>query len=118
MIMTVDFDKYRLADGSIKKLEAENADVRVHLHNWRDEVDILVFRDVIGLEGYSVINASLSHGSETTTDPFLARCSTVGDEAEADFRCFSFFSAWTDLAILKIVARAFELFSESNEQNP
>jgi hypothetical protein len=116
--MTVDFDKYRLADGSIKKLEVENADVRVHVQNWRDEVDILVFGDVIGLEGYSVINASLSHGVETTSDPFLARCSTIGEEAEADFRCFSFFSAWTDLAILKIIARTFELASEGKEQNP
>jgi hypothetical protein len=117
MIMIVDFDKYRFEDGSIKKLEVENADVRVHVQNWRDEVDVLVFRDVIGFEGYSVINDSLSHGAETSSDPFLARCSTIGEEAEADFRCFSFFSAWTDLAILKIIARSFELSSDGKELN-
>jgi hypothetical protein len=116
MIMTVDFDKYRLEDGSIRKLEVENADVRVHVQNWRDEVDILVFRDVIGFEGYSVINASLSHGAVTTSDPFLASCSTIGEEVEADFRCFSFFSAWTDFAILKIIARSFELAASEGKE--
>lgn len=118
MTTRISFDKYRLEDGSIKKLVVQDADVRLHVLNWRDEPEVLLFRDVIGFEGYSVINASLSHGAETASDPFLTRCSTLGEEAEADFRCFSFFSAWTDFAILKIIARSFELASEGKEPNP
>ena len=102
------FEDRRLADGSITKLCMENANVRVYLRNWREEVEVLVFNDTIGLEAHGVANASLSHGTETTDDPLLDQSCIVCEDDPKNFRCFSFFSAWTDLPILKIVARSFE----------
>jgi hypothetical protein len=102
------FNEQRLADGSITKLCVENTNVRVSMRNWREEEEILVFNDAIGLEAYGIANASLSHGAESTDDPLLGRSCVVCEEDPKDFRCFTFFSAWTDTPILKIVARSFE----------
>jgi hypothetical protein len=103
------FDKQRLADGSITKLCMENAKVIVSVRNWREEEEAFVFNDPIGLETYGGVNASLSHGTETIDDPFLVQSCIVCEENPKDFRCFSFFSAWSDNPIIKIVARSFEL---------
>ncbi len=103
------FDEQRLADGSITKLCMENAKVSVSMRNWREEEEVFVFNDPIGIETYGCINASLSHGTETADDPFLVRSCIVCEDNPKDFRCFSFFSAWSDDPIIKIIARSFEL---------
>jgi len=101
------FDERRLADGIITKLSMEDGNVQVSMRNWREENDVLTFNDVIGLEAYGIENDSLSHGTETADDPLVERSCKFCEEDPAGFRCYSFFSAWTDAPILKIVARTF-----------
>lgn len=107
--MTSDFQKYRLADGCIIRLIAENDNVQIHVLNWRNEVDVLVFSNVIGFSSCNMLNASLSYGTETNDDPLLTHCCIGSEESEAGFQCFSFFSSWTDLPILKIIASSYKL---------
>jgi hypothetical protein len=107
MGMNDSFCEYRLDDATITKLTVENADLRLFVRNWRDELDVLVFDDVIGVESLSFINSCLSHGNESTDDEFLNRCCSIGNEAPSEFRCFQFYSAWSDTPILRIVARSF-----------
>lgn len=109
--MICSFNEHRLDDGSITKLYVEKAAARVFVINWREEEEVIVFNDVIGLEGYSLINSSLSHGTETTDDPLLNRSCALAEESPKDFRCFSFFSPWDEAPVLKIVARSFALNS-------
>jgi len=105
--MQDDFTKLRVDDGTITKLCVVDADVQLHLRNWRDQMETVTFRDVIGLEAYSIVNADLSHATETESDPLLERCCAVGQEQMTEFRCYAFFSVWSEQPILKVVARSF-----------
>lgn len=107
--MPTNFTEYRANDGSITKLSVVDGDVQVLVRNWREEMEIINFRDVIGLEAYSFSNTALSHATETASDPLLERSCSVGGEQAVEFRCYAFFSAWADLPVLKIVARSFSL---------
>ena len=113
------FRDYRLDDATITKLTIEKGVVRLLVRNWRDENDVLIFGDVVGVESMSFINTDLSHGLESESDDFLDRCCTVGEEAASEYRCFLFFSAWQETPILKIVARSFAVGEfASDETDP
>lgn len=103
------FNNYRLEDGSISKLCIEGADAKIWIRTWREEEVILVFTDMAGVESSSFINTSLSHGTETAHDSFLDKACQIGEEQPDNYRCFSFFSAWADTPILKIIARTFSV---------
>jgi hypothetical protein len=111
--MTPVFDEYRFDDATITKLIIENSVAQLTVRNWRDEVEILVFDDVAGIESLSFVNASLSHGQDLRDDVFFQRCCVAGDERADQFHCFQFFSPWSELPILKIVARGFTIDSRN-----
>jgi hypothetical protein len=113
--MPTSLNEYRLDDATITKLTVEDAVARMMVRNWQDETHVLVFEDVVGIESMSFINASLSHGEDLANDDFLARCCAVGEEQPTEFRCFGFYSAWSDMPILKIVARSFSVTSSKVE---
>ena len=106
--MTAVFDDFRLDDASIVRLIVEKAEVQIEIQNWQEDVDVIVFRDVIGLECGSFINTTLSHGVSSNSDAFALRSCMIANEVPNDFQCYSFFSVWTNDPILKIVARSFE----------
>ena len=109
--MTSTFDEYRFDDATITKLVIEDTVARLTVRNWRDEIDVLVFDDVAGMESLSFINAALSHGEDLKDDEFLQRCCAAGEEQANEFHCFQFFSAWSESPILRIVARSFNVFA-------
>lgn len=113
--MATSFSEYRLDDATITKLTVEAAIVRLKVRNWQEEMHDLVFEDVVGIESMSFINSSLSHGEDLATDDFLNRCCAIAEENPMEFRCFAFYSAWSDLPILKIVARGFRVISPDIE---
>lgn len=102
------FGEQRFADATIEKVCVFDGCVRVSVRNWRGEEETIIFKDAIGLAGHGIANAELSHGTETTNDPLMVQCCVACEEDLENFRCFSFFSAWTDAPILKIIARSFE----------
>lgn len=107
--MAGELDKCHFADASIRRLIVEAAELRIDVLNWREIVDVYVFRDVLGFEGVDPNNEDLSHGEESASDPFLTRCCATAGEPTAEYRCFSFVSAWRGEVVLKIVARSFEM---------
>ena len=109
--MTSTFDEYRFADATITKLVIEDTVARMTVRNWRDEIDVLVFDDVAGIESFSFLNVDLSHGEDLRDDVFLQRCCAAGEEQASEFHCFQLFSAWSESPILKIVARSSKVFT-------
>ncbi len=105
--MEQSFTEYRLDDATITMLTMHDADVRLTVRDWKDQIHILVFEDVLGVETMGFLNSDLSHGEELSDDGFLNRCCQIHEEASSDFHCFAFYSAWSDTPILKIVARRF-----------
>jgi len=112
------FDEYRFDDATITKLVIENTVARLTVRNWRDEIDILVFEDVAGLESLSFVNSALSHGEDLRDDVFFQRCCAAEGEQGEELHCFQFFSAWSGSPILKIVARSFNVVARNVEQTP
>lgn len=109
--MATSLRECRLDDATITTLAIEDAVARLTIHNWREETQVVVFEDVVGIEGMSFINTALSHGVDLETDSFLYRCCSIGEVQSTDYRCFGFYSAWSDTPILKIVARSFKVTS-------
>jgi len=107
--MAKSFGELALADGQIVTVSMQNADLRVELTMWNEETETLLFRDFLGVEGLNPVNEDLSHGVESTGDPFLIRCCALREERPNEFRCFCFYSAWSDVATFKVIARSFEL---------
>lgn len=104
--MQGDFAKIRLNDGYITNLVIVDNEVRVTIRNWREGSEVLVFQNVIGLEAFSIANTELSHGTETSNDSLLERSCLIGEEQLPEFRCYAFFSPWSECPILKVVARS------------
>jgi hypothetical protein len=104
--MESDFARYKVADGFIKKIVVDGANAYVHLQTWQEKMETFAFIDVIGLEALGAIGESLSHGTETASDPFLIRCCEAENVPAEEFRCFGFASAWTNTVVLRIVARS------------
>jgi hypothetical protein len=115
--MNSNFADYRVDDGYIQKLCIVDGNAQVYLLNWREEREIIIFQDVIGLEAYSFTNTSLSHVAEISSDSLLERSTSIEGIQPTEFRCYAFFSAWTNLPILKIVARSFIVKKETSD-NP
>jgi hypothetical protein len=113
--MTSTFGEYRFDDATITKLVIEDSVARLTVRNWRDEIDILVFDDVAGMESLSFINAALSHGEDLLDDVFFQRCCAASEEQADDLHCFQFFSPWSESPILKIVACSFNVVARNVE---
>jgi hypothetical protein len=76
---------------------------------------VLVFREVIGIEGFGIVNVDLGGVSESSSDPFIEQVCPVVDEPISGFTCYSLISAWNDRPLIKIVARSWELSSAMEE---
>jgi hypothetical protein len=107
--MPSDFAGLHLADGTITKLCLGDGDLRIFFCNWREEEQVFLFQEVLGVEAFGATNVDLSHGTVAQQDPFLERSCALAEESPDAFRCFAFFSAWSEDPILKIVARSFSI---------
>jgi hypothetical protein len=107
--MQNDFSTLSIADGCITRLVAERGELRLSIQDWREEVLLLVFHDVVGIEAFRFVNDDLSHADEDCDDPFVTRSCAAAEEKSDNYRCFAFFSVNSDAPILKVVARSFSL---------
>ena len=115
--MAKSFGEMTMADGQIVTVTMQNADLQIELKAWNETTETLLFSDFLGVEGLNPVNEDLSHGLELTGDPFLIRCCAIREERPDEFRCFCFYSAWSDVAIFKVVARSFEIIDRHCEEN-
>jgi hypothetical protein len=113
--MTSIFNAYRLEDAKITKLVIEDSVARLSVHNWRDEIHILVFHNLAGIECLNFLNVDLSHGEELIEEAFLQRCHALVNERTDKLQCFQFFSAWSESPILKIVASFLTVIETNSE---
>ena len=102
------FADIELQDGQIEELRAASGSLWVTINDWKEEKVVLEFFDVVGIEAFSPIGEDLSHGTVEQTDAFIdTSCGRTGT-ARDEVLCFTFWSAWHDMPIMRIVARSFE----------
>ena len=106
-----------VSDGYITRMVFEKAELRVFVVNWQEEIELIIFVDAIGVQAVSVENVDLSHVTEQQDDPFVKLACEVGEEDCDKYRCYSFYSAWTDEAILRVVAQRFVVAARRDHES-
>jgi hypothetical protein len=105
------FDTIRVDDARITKVVLDGTTLFLSIRDWQGKTMVLVFRDVIGVKGYGIVNVDLGAVSESSSDAFIEEVCSVVDEPVNGFQCYSLISAWNDRSLVKIVARSWELSS-------
>jgi hypothetical protein len=101
-----DFNKFRVDDARITKLVLDGATLFVSIRDWQERTMQLVFVDVIGIQGFGIVNVDLGGASESSSDPMIQKACSSVDEPVAGFQCYSLFSAWNDQPLIRVVARS------------
>jgi len=103
------FKECQLADAEILSVKIFQDSVEVTYKDWKENTEILTFTGAISCLAISPLGESLSHGTVETDDKFLVESCNAADESNySDFVVFSLVSAWTELPVLKIVARGYK----------
>ena len=110
------FDQLLVADGRIVSISIGNGRVDIYICTWQEYEYVIYFEDVIGIEGIDPVEEELSHCAELINDEFLNRCCTMLQENPNSYKCYAFFAAWGDLAILKVVARTYGVTKINSRQ--
>lgn len=96
----------RFDDAAITGVSVSGADLLVAYRDWAEKAWTLRFTDVAGYQWFSPEGRALSHVTVGTDDPFLAlACAAADEDGTEGFRVYAFVTAWSDEAILKVVAR-------------
>jgi hypothetical protein len=106
-----DFNKFRVDDARITKLVLDATTLFVSIRDWQEKTIVLVFAEVIGIEGFGIVNVDLGGASESSSDPLIEKSCSAVDEPVSGFQCYSLFSAWNDQPLIRIVARSWKLNS-------
>jgi hypothetical protein len=101
-----DFNKLRVEDGRITKLVVEGMCVFLSIRDWQDNTIDLTFAEVIGIEGFGIVNVDLGGASESSNDPLIEKACSILEEPIAGFNCYTLFSAWNEQPLIKVVARS------------
>jgi len=103
--MGIAFEDLILSDARVTEVVIRAGGLIVRLRDWQDRPVAITFDDVIAFEGSGPIDDELSHPQIRTEDPLIEQASSRGGESPMNYRCFTLISAWTEQAVLKIVAR-------------
>jgi len=104
-----EFAKLPFADGKVLRLSLDGGEICAHCLDWQNRAFCVRFSDVIGYEVFSIEGEDLSHGTVNSTDPFIKRASKVAQDDEEGLWCFAVWSAWSDEALMRVVARGFRV---------
>jgi hypothetical protein len=98
--------QFNLADGKITRLNLSDNNLYIYYSNWEEEKYFLLFNDVIGMQIFDIIGIDLSHVTVDLTDDFIRQSCENSDSVKDEFYCFSFWSAWSDFPIARIIAQS------------
>lgn len=112
----IDFANALKDDANIVGLEVLPNSVRVVVRDWREELQVFVFTDVLAYQAISPLNEDLDRGLVEVDEELLTKACQVTEEADVEaYRTFSFVSSWTGAKILKIVAKGVDLEPPPNQ---
>lgn len=102
----IDFAQHRFDDAEIIGFTSSATDLVVDYQDWQEQRHKIIFKDTLGYEAHNPEGMSLSHGVALDNDPLIdTACKAAGDIEPQAFRVFSFVSAWTNIGILRVVAK-------------
>lgn len=102
----MEFATLRLNDAEIIDVTAKREELIVRYRDWQEQKRQIAFSAVAGYQWFSPEGKALSHGVVDDTDPFLRQaCEAAEEDSPHDFHLYAFVSAWSDLKILKVVAK-------------
>ncbi|ALX96332.1 hypothetical protein KGP17_20070 [Serratia sp. JSRIV001] len=97
--------KINISDNILKKITSNtDGSVDVYVLDWQERENTLHFNDVSALLSFNSIGCELSHLEESSNDDFKHESQKYTDEDLSEMICFNFFSAWSNNAVLKILA--------------
>ena len=101
----MDITKLHIADGQIEGLTSTRQSLRIEFRDWQEGIWLLDFPDATAFESISAEGEDLAEVRiEESNDWLLGVKNTVQDELP-DARCYSFMSAWSGTAVLRVVAK-------------
>jgi hypothetical protein len=103
------FTNLRVDDGRIIKLVLDRATLFLSIRDWQGDTLLIEFTDVIGIEGFGIVNVDLGGVNETSTDSLIEKACSIVEEPTAGFNCYSVLSAWNDRPLIRIVARSWKV---------
>ncbi len=105
----MDFSELPLSDAVVVDVVIQPDVVVVNCLDWKEVPMRLEFEGVIAVELYNPIGVDLSHGALIDDDELLKEAlrRLEDDEISSSYYCFGIWSAWSDLAVLKVVAESF-----------
>jgi hypothetical protein len=101
-----EFRKLKFADGRLLGLVMNNGSLRIRFVDWQENEHSLIFDDVCGLEMFYTEGEDLSHATVDINNQFIERSSKISKDDVDGLYCFSFYSAWSDDPLVRIVARS------------
>ena len=108
-------NELNLADAHIDDLRAAQDSVDLRLTTWDGKPLRLLFSGVIAFESEGALGTDLSHLTAGGHIDYVRRAADRAEIDEAAVRCFAFVSSWSDVPVLKIVARTMSEIPSSGD---
>ena len=107
--MRKSFALLHLADAQVLRLLAVTSDLKVVYRDWQEKLFLLTFNDLVGFEAFGVEGEDISHGTESTDDPFIEKAVEYARDSAEGVNSYVIWSASSDHPILRVAARNFEV---------
>lgn len=97
----------QISDGQIKKIASGISNVNLVFKDWRNQEWLIAFRKILSIQNFSIEGQDLSHIEILSEDPFKEiTMEYFPDESAESYRCYSFYGAWSEKPLLKIIAES------------
>lgn len=96
----------KLSDAVLQGFRTDGGDLLVEMIDWQEKPLRIRFEDVLAVEACAALGAELSHGSESSNDPWIADVAHRIGEDLRDSQCFAIHGAWDENPVLRVIARS------------
>lgn len=94
-----------ISDGSIKGMISKLGSLEVHFEDWQESNWSFLFKEVIAFESLGAEGKELSKIRVDDNGEYKSKViRLLPDESETECRVYSFMSAWSEVAILQVLA--------------
>ncbi len=99
-------NEFQMSDGTILNFSLDSQELKLIFQDWKEQQWIFHFYETIAIQSMSIVGEELSHLTISKDDKFREMTlEHFVDEEDDDYSCYTFFGAWQDRALLKIIAK-------------
>ena len=107
----MDLDTLPLSDGYIVSVTSNVENVTARFIDWEQNTWIIKFLNVLAVEFFNPEKEELDRISVSREDTLIDKARRITREPELLVFCYSFFSAWSEEAVLRVIANAYTIES-------